>query len=95
MILTAWSEGVASNWVGFENLTAVKPLLGIPEQIDVVGHPALRLRCQANRQGSKKKRKPLSESLTMNASDNLSSNPNPNKPKPKRIHPRSSRRDTK
>jgi|SRR5271157_16786 len=36
MILTAWSEGVGSNWVGFGNLTEVKPLLGIPEQIDVL-----------------------------------------------------------
>ena len=34
MILTDWSERVASNWVGFENLTAVKPLLGIPDHID-------------------------------------------------------------
>lgn len=36
MILTAWSEGVGSNWVGFGNLTEIKPLLGIPTDIDVM-----------------------------------------------------------
>lgn len=45
MILTAWSEGVGSNWVGFHGLDAVKPLLGIPDQLDVLaivpfGYPA-------------------------------------------------------
>ena len=35
MILTAWSEGVGSNWVGFQNLAQVKPLLGIPEEVEV------------------------------------------------------------
>jgi nitroreductase len=60
MILTAWSEGVGSNWVGFLGLTEVKPLLGIPDELDVLsivpfGYPA-----QAIGRG-KKKRKPLSE----------------------------------
>src|SRR5215813_1506518 len=45
MILTAWSEGVGSNWVGFLELDDVKPLLGIPEDLDVLaivpfGYPA-------------------------------------------------------
>ena len=45
MILTAWSEGLGSNWVGFHGLTEVKPLLGIPEILDVLaiipfGYPA-------------------------------------------------------
>ena len=45
MVLTAWSEGVASNWVGFGGLEAVRPLLGIPDELDVlailpVGYPA-------------------------------------------------------
>src|SRR5437868_2264125 len=31
MMLTAWADGVGSNWVGFSNLEAVKPLLGIPD----------------------------------------------------------------
>jgi nitroreductase len=60
MVLTAWSEGVGSNWVGFMGLDAVKPLLGIPDELDVLaivpfGYPA-----KAVGKG-KKKRKPLSE----------------------------------
>jgi nitroreductase len=60
MILTAWSEGVGSNWVGFLGLTEVKPLLGIPDELDVLaivpfGYPA-----QSTGRG-KKKRKLLSE----------------------------------
>ncbi len=60
MILTAWSEGVGSNWVGFLGLTEVKPLLGIPGDLDVLailpfGYPA-----QALGRG-RKQRKPLSK----------------------------------
>ena len=60
MILTAWSEGVGSNWVGFLGLTEVKSLLGIPDELDVLavvpfGYPA-----QAYGRG-KKQRKALSE----------------------------------
>lgn len=60
MILTAWSEGVGANWVGFMGLAEVKSLLGIPDALDVLailpfGYPA-----QATGQG-KKQRKPLSE----------------------------------
>jgi len=59
MILTAWSEGVGSNWVGFLNLDEVKPLLRIPDDLDVLaiipfGYPA-----QAVGKG-RKRRKPLS-----------------------------------
>jgi nitroreductase len=60
MMLTAWSEGIGSNWVGFEGLNEVKPVLGIPENLDVLaiipfGYPA-----KAVGKG-KKKRKPFSE----------------------------------
>jgi nitroreductase len=60
MILAGWSRGVASNWVGFHGLGAVKPVLGIPDDLDVLaivpfGYPA-----QAAGAG-KKKRKPLGE----------------------------------
>ena len=60
MILTAWSEGVGSNWVGFMGLAEVNPLLGIPDDLDVLavlpfGYPA-----EARLEG-KKKRKALSE----------------------------------
>ena len=36
MILTAWSEGVGSNWVGFMGMAEVKPLLNIPAELDVL-----------------------------------------------------------
>ncbi len=60
MILTAWSNGIGSNWVGFHGLDAVKPLLGIPNAFDVLaivpfGYPA------EVRSAGKKKRKPLGE----------------------------------
>jgi nitroreductase len=60
MMLTAWMEGLGSNWVGFGGLDAIKPLLGIPAGVDVfavipVGYPK-------NKVGQgKKQRKPLSE----------------------------------
>ena len=48
MLLTAWGEGVGSNWVGFGGLEPVKDLLGIPADLDVLailpfGYPALLL----------------------------------------------------
>jgi nitroreductase len=60
MVLTAWSAGVGSNWVGFLGLTEVKSFLGIPDALDVLaivpfGYPAQR------RGFGKKQRKPLSE----------------------------------
>jgi len=60
MVLTAWSEGVGSNWVGFLGLTEVKALLGIPADLDVLaivpfGYPA-----QA-RGGGRKQRKSTSQ----------------------------------
>jgi nitroreductase len=60
MVLTAWSEGVGSNWVGFQGLTEVKTLLGIPAEVDALaivpfGYPAKTLG------KGKKKRKPLAE----------------------------------
>ena len=60
MMLTAWAEGIGSNWVGFHGLEAVKPLLNIPDELEVIailpfGYPA-----KAVGQG-KKQRKPLAE----------------------------------
>jgi nitroreductase len=61
MMLTAWADGVASNWVGFVGgLTGVNPILGIPSTLDVLavvpfGYPTRRLG------KGKKQRKPLSQ----------------------------------
>ena len=60
MLLTAWTEGIGSNWVGFHGLDAVKPLLGISAELDVLailpfGYPAQKVG------KGKKKRKLLSE----------------------------------
>jgi nitroreductase len=60
MILTAWSHDVGSNWVGFRGLQAVNPLLGIPDEIEVLailpfGYPVQKIGSGA------KKRKPLGE----------------------------------
>ena len=60
MLLTAWAEGVGSNWVGFGGLDKVRALLDIPAGLDVLailpfGYPA-----RAVGKG-KKQRKPLRE----------------------------------
>jgi nitroreductase len=60
MLLTAWSEGVGGNWVGFRGLEDVKALLGVPEELDVLA--ILPLGYPASPAGKgKKQRKPLSE----------------------------------
>jgi nitroreductase len=60
MLLTAWDEGLGSNWVGFGGLEAIKPLLDIPDEVEVfailpIGHPT-----ESLGQG-KKQRKALAE----------------------------------
>jgi nitroreductase len=60
MILTAWSEGVGSNWVGFMGLDDVKPVLGIPDELDVLAIIPFGYPPQAIGKG-KKVRKALSE----------------------------------
>jgi nitroreductase len=60
MVLTAWAEGVGSNWVGFTGMDALKPLLSIPDSLDVLailpfGYPVDKVGL------GKKKRKPLAE----------------------------------
>ncbi len=59
MMLTAWADGVGSNWVGFGGLDDVKRQLGVPANLDVLaivpfGYPA-----QPVGRG-KKQRRPLS-----------------------------------
>jgi nitroreductase len=36
MILTAWAEGVGSNWAGFGGLDKVKAMLGVPAELDML-----------------------------------------------------------
>ena len=60
MLLTAWDAGVGSNWAGGPGMDQLKPLLGIPDELDVVavlpfGYPALEVGA------GKKNRKPLGE----------------------------------
>jgi nitroreductase len=60
MVLTAWAQGIGSNWVGFENLQHVNPVLGIPAEVTILailpfGYPV------ATIGKGKKKRKPLGE----------------------------------
>ena len=60
MVLTAWAEGVGSNWTGFGSAPKVNTLLGIPKDLDVLailpfGYPAKALG------KGKKKRKPLAQ----------------------------------
>jgi nitroreductase len=60
MILAAWSEGVGSNWVGFVPMDEIKPLLSIPDNLDVIAILPFGYPDKAIGQG-KKKRKSLSQ----------------------------------
>ncbi len=60
MLLTAWADGVGSNWVGFGGLEKVNAVLDIPTNVDVLailpfGYPARPVG------RGKKQRKPLRE----------------------------------
>lgn len=60
MVLTAWAQGLGSNWVGFNNLTQINPVLGIPPEIAILailpfGYPVSDLG------KGRKKRRPLGE----------------------------------
>jgi len=59
MMLTAWSEGVGSNWVGFMGLDEAKPLLDIPGDCDILAIISFGYPDKAVGKG-KKQRKPLS-----------------------------------
>ncbi|MEA2636919.1 MAG: hypothetical protein QOH92_3686 [Chloroflexota bacterium] len=59
MILTAWADGVGSNWTGFGGLEGVRKAVGLPEEYEVLavvpfGYPARPVK-------GVKKRKPLAE----------------------------------
>ena len=60
MILTAWAEGVGSNWTGFGGLEGVRQKVGLPDSYEVLavipfGYPSRPVG------KGRKKRKPLGE----------------------------------
>ena len=59
MMLTAWGEGIASNWTGFSGLDGVAKFVGLPGSYEVIavvpfGYPARPVK-------GLKKRKPLGQ----------------------------------
>ena len=60
MMLTAWAEGVGSNWIGFGGLDEIRDLLGIPTELDVLAVVSFGYPAEAVGRG-KKNRKPLGE----------------------------------
>jgi nitroreductase len=60
MVLTAWSEGVSSNWTGWVGMTEVASHLGIPDNFDVVAVLPFGYAAHVRTMG-KKRRKALSE----------------------------------
>jgi nitroreductase len=60
MILTAWSEGIASNWVGFFGLEDVAALLAIPDRLDLLAIIPFGYDTRSDVVG-KKDRKPFSQ----------------------------------
>lgn len=65
MVLTAWSEGIGSNWAGYNNLEDVNPVLGIPPELRIIGiiafgNPLARLK------GYRKNRKPFGDVVSRN-----------------------------
>lgn len=59
MILTAWGDGVGSNWTGFSSLDAVRAEVGLPDSYQVIA--VLTLGYPAQKMIGKKKRKPFDE----------------------------------
>jgi len=60
MILTAWAEGVGSNWTGFYGLERVNALLDIPEDLQVLAVVPFGYPNQPTGKG-RKRRKSLTE----------------------------------
>ncbi len=58
MILTAWGEGVGSNWVGFAPMPEVNTLLGIPDTLDVLAVLPFGYPVKAVGKGKKKRKAP-------------------------------------
>jgi nitroreductase len=56
MILTAWAEGVGSNWVGFGSLPAMNELLDIPKELDALAIVPFGYPVKKSTQGVKKRK---------------------------------------
>ena len=59
MVLTAWAEGVGSNWTGWVGMTGVGELLGVPPGIDVIAVVPFGLPRQAGVAGQEAPQAPL------------------------------------
>ncbi|MBA3823361.1 MAG: nitroreductase family protein [Ktedonobacterales bacterium] len=60
MVLTAWAAGVGSNWVGFANLAEVNPVVGLPDDHQIIAILPFGYPVNLTSKG-KKVRKPLGE----------------------------------
>jgi nitroreductase len=60
MLLTAWADGVGSNWIGFGGLDKVNALLDMPARLEVLAILAFGYPAHAVGRG-RKQRKPLRE----------------------------------
>jgi len=60
MILTAWADGIGSNWTGFGGLEGVRKKVGLPDSYEVLAVLPFGYPKRALGKG-KKKRKPLAE----------------------------------
>ncbi len=60
MILTAWDQGVGSNWVGFVGMDEARPVLGVPDNMAILAIIPFGYPDQPAGKG-KKNRKPLAE----------------------------------
>ena len=60
MILTAWADGVGSNWTGFSGLDAVREEVGLPDRFEVIAVLPLGYPKRSIGRG-KKNRKPFAE----------------------------------
>ncbi len=60
MILTAWADGVGSNWTGFGGLEGARQKVGLPDTYDVIAVLPLGYPKRSIGKG-KKNRKPFDE----------------------------------
>jgi nitroreductase len=64
MILTAWGDGVGSNWTGFGGMEDVRKNVGLPESYDVIAVVPFGYPKRAIGKG-KKKRKPIAQVVSV------------------------------